>query len=336
LRNKSLVALVGVGITVALLAWVLRDVSPAEVWHHARRAHPGWLALAVFLTTSTFLLRLFRWRLMLLTESGQPVARRAMWHAIAIGFMANNILWFRAGELIRVVTLNRLAPVKVSSGLSSVLLERLFDGLTIIALLFIGLLTTGIPATAEVAGIRVGTLATRAGILTAVVFAGCLAALLFPGLAHSLIRRVAPGRWGERLAGMLDGIRAGLGSLASPGRAIGVVAWSIVIWVVNALSFYTAFLAFDIKVGFGGAMLQQSLLVLGIAVPSTPGFFGPFEAAIKAVLGLFAVESSSAVAYALTYHVGTFLPITLLGLWSLARTPVSLRSMRETPVEASG
>lgn len=330
MRNRTLAALVGVAVTVALLAWVLRDVSPAEVWHQARGARPGWLVAAVALTTSTFLLRLFRWRLILLTDDGRPVDRVAMWHAIAIGFMANNILPFRAGELLRGFTVNRLAPVKVSSALSSLVLERLFDAVVIIALLFVGLVTAGIPATTEVAGLRVSDLATRAGLLAGALFAACIGMLLSPRLAHAVIRRVAPAGLAARLAGLLDGFLAGLGALASPGRLAGVAAWSLIIWLVNAASFYAGFRAFDIEVGFGGALLQQSLLVVGISVPSTPGFFGPFEAAIKAVLSLFGVASEVAVAYGLTYHVTTFLPITLLGLWSLARTPVSLRAMRET------
>jgi glycosyltransferase 2 family protein len=328
LRNRSLAALLGVAITVALLAWVLRDVSLAEVWHQARRAHPGWLLLAVALTTSTFVLRVFRWRLLLLTEDGRAVARLPMWHAVAIGFMANNILPFRAGELLRVFAISRLAPVKASSALSSVVLERLFDGLAIITLLFVGLVSAGIPAGAEVAGIRVADLATRTAIFVGILLAACVGALVFPRAAHAVIRRVAPARLAGRIAGVLDGILAGLGALAAPGRVIGVTAWSFVIWLVNGASFSAAFAAFGIDVGFGGALLLQSLLVLGIAVPSTPGFFGPFEAAIKAVLLLFAVESSAAVAYGLTYHFTTFVPITLLGLWSLARTPVSLQAAR--------
>ena len=123
-----------------------------------------------------------------------------------------------------------------------------------------------------------------------------------------------------------------MGALTSPGRIAASVFWSLAVWVVNGLSFYVAFLAFEIPVGLPGALLLQSLLVLGIAVPSSPGFFGVFEAVIKAVLAIFGVASGPAVSYALTYHITTFIPITLLGLWSLARTPIALREARQAPV----
>jgi len=333
LRNRALVAVIGVGITVALLAWVLRDVSFAEVWTHAREARLAPLLGAIVLATSTFVLRLFRCRLILRAEDGSPLGWGPLWHAIAIGFTANNVLFLRAGELVRALAVNRLARVKLSSALSSLVLERLFDGITIVTLLFVGLVTAGIPASAEVAGLSVRTIAARTAIILGALLALCLAALAFPGLAKRILHRLVPSaRLADKLSDFIDGVRGGLSALASPTRIIGVTLWSFVVWGVNGASFYLGFKAFGIGVGYGGALLQQSLLVLGIAVPSSPGFFGPFEAAIRAGLSLFGVAGGAAVSFALTYHFTTFLPITLLGLWSLARTPVSLSSMQETPV----
>jgi uncharacterized protein (TIRG00374 family) len=329
LRNKAIVLLIGGAVTAALLAWVLKDVSLAEVWHRARSAKPLWILAAIAISNSTFFLRVFRWRLLLRSDRGEPIAGRPLWHAIAIGFMGNNLLPLRAGELFRAFAISRLAPVQVTSALSSLVLERLFDGSTTIALLFVGLLSAGLPATAEVAGFRLSTLATRTAILLGVLLAACLTGLLFPALAKRVVTRLLPS---ERLAGKIgaaiDGIRGGLSSLASPGRIIGIVIWSFVIWLVNGTAFWCGFQAFDIPVGYGGALLLQTFLLIGIAAPSTPGYFGPFEAAIKAVLSLFGIDPNVAASYGLTYHFATFLPITLLGLWSLATTGIKLRELR--------
>jgi uncharacterized protein (TIRG00374 family) len=107
------------------------------------------------------------------------------------------------------------------------------------------------------------------------------------------------------------------------------VFWSLVLWNVNALAFYVAFAAFDIGVSYWGALLMQGLLVLGISIPSTPGFFGPFEAVIVAVLALYGVPHDLAFSYAISYHLTSFAPITLLGLWSLTQTPGGLRRVSE-------
>ena len=103
----------------------------------------------------------------------------------------------------------------------------------------------------------------------------------------------------------------------------------MVLWSINGFAFYLAFQAFDIPIGVAGAFLVLGVLSLGVAVPSAPGYVGVFEAAILLVLGgLYGVADDVAVAYALTYHVTTFLPITLLGLWSVACTGLGLRSLR--------
>ena len=175
----------------------------------------------------------------------------------------------------------------------------------------------------------IARLAAIAGAMLGAALLAAVAVVAWPLAAERVIRKVVPG---ERLAGKLvalvEGVRHGLSVLRSPARLSAVVGWSLVLWLVNALSFYVAFLAFDIPAGFAAALLLQGVLVLGIAVPSTPGYVGLFEGAIKAVLLLFAVAPDRAVAYAVTYHVTTFVPIVLLGAWSLLSTSLSLRQLR--------
>ena len=329
MKNRILAAL-GVLVSVALLAWVLKDVSLTDLWHQARSASLGLIAASALTSAVLVALRVIRWRLILQDDRGNPIARGPLWHSITIGFLANNVLPFRAGELIRGLCINRLAPVQLSAALSSVVVERLFDGVAIVALLFVGLFTAGLPVSAEVAGIRVTTLATQMSLIMGIVLVGCAAMLAWPGLAHRLIRTMIPNRkLADRAEALFAGIRAGLASLASPVRIAAVMFWSIVMWTINGVSFYLGYLAFGIPVGLGGALLQQSVLAVGIAAPSSPGYVGVFEGAIKAVLALFGVESSKAVAFALTYHIATFIPLAILGGWSLFRTGMSLKAPSE-------
>jgi hypothetical protein len=102
----------------------------------------------------------------------------------------------------------------------------------------------------------------------------------------------------------------------------------LAVWLVNALALYVTFWAFDIPVSFGGALVLQGILVIGISVQLTPGYLGQFEAAIVAGLALYGIPNDVASSYAIAYHGATFLPIVLLGAWSLARTPVALSDLR--------
>lgn len=331
-KLRVLPAALAVGVSVALLVWALRGVSLDAVLRHIAAAQPGPLATAVVIATLTFPLRLVRWRLLLRNERGEPYRSGPLWHAISIGFMANNILPFRAGELIRSYTAARLAPARFTTVISSVAVERIFDALTVVALLTIALLTSDLPESVTVGGTSIASLARAAGLLSLVALLLAIGVVAAPLTAERVVRRLLRHtQLAERIVDLVDGVRHGLAVLRSPGRLAGVMFWSLVLWLVNALAFYVGFAAFDIPVHYTGALLLQGLLVLGISIPSTPGFFGPFEAVIVAALAIYGVSGALAFSYAIAFHVTSFVPITILGLWSLARIPGGLKALRRTP-----
>jgi hypothetical protein len=314
---------------VALLAWALRGVSAEAVLGHLAGARPGPLAAAVIVATLTFPLRLIRWRLLLRDERGTRYPSGPLWHAIALGFTANNLLPLRAGELIRSYSAARLTGARFTTVISSVAVERIFDALTVVALLTFALLTSDLPSSVTVAGTSVTQLARAGGLASMVALLLAILVVAAPLGAEKLVRRLLPStRLADRVVDLIEGFRQGLAVLRSPARLAGVIFWSLVLWLVNAYAFYLGFAAFDIPVSYVGALLLQGLLVLGISVPSTPGFFGPFEAVIVAVLALYGVPGSLAFSYAIAFHITTLVPITLLGLWSLARTPGGFSALR--------
>jgi hypothetical protein len=328
-HRKIWPSVLGLAISALLLWWVLGNVEWSAVRAHIGSASLPLLAAAVAIATATFPLRLLRWRLLLRRDDGDPIRIAPMWHAVAIGFMANNVLPFRMGEIMRTLTVSRLAPVRFTAAFSSIAVERVFDGLTVVAFLAVSLFTAGLPAGTAIGGVPIARLAAIAGAMLGAALLAAVAVVAWPLAAERVIRKVVPGeRLAEKLVALVEGVRHGLSVLRSPARLAAVIGWSLVLWLVNALSFYVAFRAFDIPAGFAAALLLQGVLVLGIAVPSTPGYVGLFEGAIKAVLLLFAVAPDRAVAYAVTYHVTTFIPIVLLGAWSLLTTSLSLRDLR--------
>ncbi len=321
---------VGVAISIALLYWVLRKTSLAEVMTHLREARPGPLLLAVAVATATFAIRTIRWRYLLRTDRDEPVSWRALWHATAMGFMANNTLPFRLGELLRSYAASRLGGVPLTAAIASIAVERALDALTLVGLLGVALFRAGLPADTMIAGTRLDTLAVRAGILCGVIFAAAVFVVTFPRVAERIIRALVPlRRLADRLVTLVEGIRLGFGALRSPSRLAMAVFWSLVHWLLGAAAFFIAFAAFGIQVDFAGALLVQSLLAFGVAAPSTPGYFGVFEFVVAAALALFGVPKDLGVAYGITFHITTFIPIVALGLWSLARTGLHVRDAAE-------
>ncbi|HZA98255.1 MAG TPA: lysylphosphatidylglycerol synthase transmembrane domain-containing protein [Gemmatimonadales bacterium] len=327
--RRLLPAIIGVAVSLGLLFWALRGVRLEDILQHVRAARPIPLLVAVILATLTFPLRLIRWRLLLRHETGRPYPAGPLWHAVALGFMANNLLPLRAGELVRSYTASRLGSIRFTTVLSSIAVERIFDALTIAALLTLALLSPDLPGSVMVGGVSVARLAHVGGLLGGLALLLAIAVLAAPVAAERLVRAVFPWpRVADRIVSLIEGIRQGLVVLRTPVRLSLVVFWSLALWLVNALAFYVGFAAFDIPVSYVGALLMQGLVVLGISIPSTPGFFGPFEAVIVAALALYGVPRDLAFSYAISFHVTSFVPITLLGLWSLARTPGGFKGLR--------
>jgi uncharacterized protein (TIRG00374 family) len=308
----------------------MRGVRLADVLQHVAAAKPAPLFAAVLLATLTFPIRLIRWQLLLRNDRGQAYPAGPLWHAVALGFMANNVLPLRAGELVRAYAASRLARLRFSTVLSSIAVERIFDGLTVVALLSLALLTPDLPPSISVGGVSVKRVTQMGGVVGGVALLAAILVLAAPLAAERLVRRALPWqRLADRIVSLIEGIRQGLVVLRTPARLLAVIFWSLVLWLVNALAFYVGFWSFDIPVSYAGALLLQGLLVVGISIPSTPGFFGPFEAVIVAVLALYGIPRDVAFSYAISYHLTSFVPITLLGLWSLIRLPEALRGWRE-------
>ena len=328
--RRVLAGLIGIALAFGLLLWALRGVPIDEVVDHIRAAKPVPLIASILIATATFPIRLPRWRLLLRDDRGGPLPAAPLWHAIAIGFLANGILPFRAGELVRTYAATRLTGVRFTAALSSIAVERIFDGLTVVALLAFALLRSDLPPGITVGGVSLIHVAQVTGLLTLGALVVATLVVAFPLAAEGVVRRVLPpGRVTDALVRAIEGVRQGMASLRSPALVIGVAFWSLVLWMVNALALYVCFAAFDIPVGYNGALLLQGILVFGISVQVTPGFVGQFEAAVVAALALYGVPNGLASSYAIVYHGTTFLPIMLFGAWSLARTPVALGDLRQ-------
>src|SRR5438445_2642042 len=323
---------VGLVVTLALLTWALHDIDPRELVGHLRRADPLLLLAAVALATLTFPLRTLRWQLILRDVGGQRLPLLPLWHATAIGFMANNLLPVRAGEFARAYVASRQLPVRFSTALASVGVERVFDGLMLVSLMAVAIGSSAFPHQADIGRTSVSAITTTAAAFFGVVLAMAVLVVHRPAPWLALLGRAThallSARVADRVTRIADGLVAGLEVLKSPGRFFGVVLWSVVLWLVNAAAFAVCFRAFGLPVPAVGAFLLQGTIGFGVALPGSPGFVGVFEAATRATLALFGIDATRAVSYAVAYHVSTFLPVTLLGLYSLSRLRLRLAELR--------
>lgn len=327
-----LTSAVGIAISVALLWWAARGLDLGSVLDRIAGLPKVPVLLCVVLATISFPLRAVRWRSLLPGPAGEPLPLGPAWHGVAIGFMANGLLLLRAGEIIRGFVIARLAGVRLTAAWASIAVERVFDGMALVALMVGALAISPIPEGATFAGRPASQFVMLVAAVSLTAFAAGALILFRPGWFRRLIALLVPWKGvATKLNAVVDGVRDGVSVLGEPRRLGATVFWSLTIWGINAVSFLVLFRAFGIELGLAPALVMQTAIIFGIAVPSSPGFVGVFEAAVVVSLGLYGVDRDTAFAYAITYHAATFLPITLLGLYSVAATPIGWREVRAAP-----
>jgi len=323
---------VGLAITAAFLVWAVHGVNLRDVWAGVRQANLSLVLLSAGVATLTFPLRTLRWHVLLRAPDGAPYPMRPLWNATAIGFMANNLLPARAGEFARAWVASRELPVRFTTALASIGIERVFDGLMMLALMALAIAAPSFPSQASVGGTPLSHVARGVAIAFggALLLAFVIAHYPAPWLAllDRLTRGILPERFAARVRSMADGLVAGLAVLKNPGRFAAVLGWSLALWLVNAAAFALCFRAFHLPVPAEGALLLQGLIGFGVAIPAAPGFWGVFEYATRLTLQFYGIGATLALAYAFAFHLAGFIPITLLGLDALSRAHLHLGDLR--------
>ena len=331
-------AFVGVGITAFLFWLIFRDIDVGEVWAALRQAHWGFLLASVAVSTFGFVFRALRWNVLL-----QPVRPnttfRNRFAAVNIGFMANNLLPARVGEFARAFALSKLEPVTMSAALGSLVVERVLDAVVLIGILVAVMMSPGFP---EVGALS-GPLATAVPIIVGglIGLSVLLAALVtFPKRVVTIAERLATRLPGDLERRVVSGLESFLGSLTvlrTPRLLLPAVLWSVAFWLWHGISFWLGMLAFDIDAGLLAAFFTEAVVGFGVSVPAAPGFFGTFHYSANFALATFGVSEPSALAFAFGYHLGGFIPVTVIGLYYAGKMGLSLKDMgsSETRVEAA-
>jgi uncharacterized protein (TIRG00374 family) len=242
--------------------------------------------------------------------------------------MVSNIVPARAGELARAYALSHEIPrVPFSTSFASLAVDRVFDALIVLMLMFGAMLLPSFPAGA--AG-SVARLALGGVVFVVAVVVALYLIVFFPAHIISwyelLVRRVAP-RFEARGRAVLVSFANGLSVLRSPRRFIAVFWWALLHWLLNALAFWIGFEAVGIRAPFGMALFTQGIIAIGVAVPSSPGFFGAFEFFGKLALGVYGLPQAVALTWAVGFHLLSFIPITLIGAYYFARAGLTFAEL---------
>lgn len=285
----------------------------SEALRALREVNPLVLAAATLVFLCGYPIRALRWRRILWDQ--KPLTLRQTLVPVFVGYMANNLLPARAGELYRAHFLGRRAAMSRSGAAASIVVERAFDGLMLVALiLLVSILFPG------ESFLSVAAFAT--GLVFLVLALSILLYVLLVDRTHSAVDKALgklpaklEGIVGERLKLFLRGMRG----ISTIGGALEVGTYTLVIWAFEISAYTLAVLAFGVALPLAGYLLVYTLAAIGTSIPSGPAYVGPYQYAFVLALGVFAVSREAALAVSIGAQVALLGSVTVIGLLLLWR-----------------
>jgi uncharacterized protein (TIRG00374 family) len=334
--NRRLLFALGFLISAVCVWWELREVNASEIVEALRESHGiGFIALMV-LTLMGFWVRAYRWRWLINIDRKLPTA--GLFSATMIGFMANNLLPFRLGEFVRPMVLSRREKLSKSTLFATIVVERVVDMITLLAIFGVALLVHPISsnsAAGRLTNAGAGVLVALCVALTAVLVIIERSPRLMSGMIHALTSRLpVPG--GPRLAEGLHHFVAGLGLFRDLPRLLWVFLLSFITFGFFALCLTVSMWAMHLDVPWYAGLIMLVITAIGIMVPAAPGYIGTLNLACVAGLALFSVSKQAAIPFSWFFWAGQWIPITVVGLWYLRHEGLSFDAITHAEEAPAG
>lgn len=308
-KHRHAVTLFGLCVSALFLWLALRDTNLRAVLDAASEGDWRYVP-AIFATLVVyFAVKTLRWKYLLLPVG--EIRTASLFPVVVVGYASNLLLPAQLGELVRVFLAGQKFRLKSGSVLTTVILERMFDFLTI--LLFVGLLLafeSRIPEELVVAAYVCGGVG-----LVLLVAVGSLT--VEPRIVRLLVRAIdlaLPDRFASAVTNQLEAATAGLNSLRSLRLFALVCLTSVLQWILMGLCAWFAMIAFDLGVPPSAAFVVLAVIVVGMTIPSSPGFFGTIQLCFTLGLAPYGVASAEAIATSIYFHGVLFVSVAVGGI----------------------
>jgi len=330
LANALKVAL-GLVISAGFLYFAFRGVELGELWQHVSHASYAWLLALAAVSIYSNWARAQRWGLFF--SHLKRISPYSLFSSTMIGLAANNVMPLRVGEAVRAYSIAKKEDLAFATSFTTVILERIFDMVTVLLFLALALFLVPIPESADA---QIGAALRLLSVVTAAVI-GFVVFLFFKQelLVRWVDRCIAllPSRIAEPLHHLFHAFLAGLEALTDKRQLLYLFAYSLWIWTCFTIAFWCGLksLGFDATVDFPmirASLLATVLVAIFIMIPAAPGFVGTFQAGCIVALSVFGVPKGEALGLSLLIHGIQFSCVNLIGAYCFLREGISLREVQ--------
>ncbi|MBN1380364.1 MAG: flippase-like domain-containing protein [Deltaproteobacteria bacterium] len=314
---------IGVILGAVLLYLSFRGIRFQSVADGLKNIGYGYVIAALLIMFLIQAFRALRWGAIL--EPLEKVDQLLLFAVTNVGFLAIIAIPARLGELARPYLINQKTHITLSSALGTILIERLSDIFTIMLMLAVSLIFLSMPPWLVKPGILL--FLTTMATTTTVVFM-----VMQPERSLRIIKRILgllPDKYALLLNRFVSQLIDGLAVIKNPRCLLRIIFFSLIIWSINVLAIYLLFLAFGFDLSPVAAFILMVVLLVGITIPTAPGFIGNWHYFCILALGLFGIAKAEALTFAVVYHFLSVGIITILGLIFLPFYSFSLSNLRE-------
>lgn len=322
---------IGVAISAAFIALFLRATHPSDIINALNEATYWWLIPATAVLFAALALRAYRWSYLM--KPVAPIGAARLFPYAIIGYMANNLLPARAGEIVRAWVLGEREHVSRVATLGTIAVERLFDGCVLVLLFLVAGAFVGFDDS------RLRAIAVASTVLFIAAFTVFYVVTRTEARAARVIgsfTRFLPARYAHLGEEMVQNLVVSLRSVHTLRPFLFVVGLSAAAWTVEAASYAVVGEAFGLDISFGHYCMLLSAANLAIIIPTFLGGTGPFEWAAKLVLVGAGTPDAVASAYSVIAHAVVIVPTTILGLILLWSYGISFRSVTQASASEDG
>jgi uncharacterized protein (TIRG00374 family) len=311
----------------ALFAYLaVRNVDWSGTANALRRSNYWWLVPAFAALVASLAIRIERWRILFRRERRPSFV--SLTKAMLVGLFFNIVLPARAGEAARVVALKSYARTSAAESSATIVVERLIDILSLLALLFIA-----VPWLPTVTWLRAAAIAALVTVVAAIALVA-VAMYLGKGATPRAVRALSrlPLVSEESATRALANVLHGLAAIRRPRQAAAALTWTVLLWLILGAGFWCLMIGFDLDLPLLAGLLAVIATGLAFIVPAAPGGAGVFEAAGLAATSAYGVPTSHALAYVLVLHALNVFPYVAAGAVVLiSQTPAMRREVGAVP-----
>jgi uncharacterized protein (TIRG00374 family) len=360
--KKRINVTIGIIISVFFIYLAFRRVELTEIVYSIRQVNVIWVVPNMMVVILTMAIRSLRWKYLL-----RPIRKynvSGLFPSVMIGFMANNVLPVRLGEVVRAYSLGKTSGESRSAIFATVVIERIFDSLSLLLMFWLIFLLAPVPQGVRRFGVisLILNVVAIIGLILLKRKRNLIIGLLFRPL--SLLSRSLATRMESILGKFADGL-----SIFGEYKALGVITgWSLILWLATALSNYFIFIAFGYYPNVIASFILLLFVAAAVMLPSAPGFMGVFQAGVIGAfalmnsmnitgyqmswekiqffsltaaafasspvpgmgsicdsLGLFGISKGQALSFSIVLWLSQYIPVTLLGFYYLKREHLTLK-----------